>query len=200
MRGLPKIRSRQAPVWTSQIVTPPLSQAQWDEIGWHGRQSIEDNRQLIHYFRRTIDNRFTMGGGNVSFPPKHRLGQMDTAKVFKALGAHVKWLFPNLSNIKFDYQWGGPVSVNMDMTPEIGFIGDERVVYAAGCIGHGVSLTQLNGRTIADLLQGKQTELTDFWIINRKAIPWPPSIVGAAAKRAVLGGLKIWDKFEERGL
>ena len=31
-------------------------------------------------------------------------------------------------------------------------IGDERVIFSTGCIGHGVSLTHLNGRLIADLL------------------------------------------------
>jgi len=99
-----------------------------------------------------------------------------------------------------DYGWGGPVSVNLDMTPEIGFIGDARIVYATGCIGHGVSLTQLNGRTIADLILEKTTDLTDFWVVNRKAIPWPPSLIGGVAIRAITGGLKLWDRLEERKL
>ena len=119
---------------------------------------------------------------------------MDTAKIWAGLEAHIKWLFPTLKNISMDYKWGGPVSVNLDMTPEIGFIGDERIIYANGCIGHGVSLTQLNGRTIADLILENKTDLTDFWIINRKAIPWPPSIIGGAAIRTITGGLKLWIK------
>ncbi len=200
IQGLPRIRSRQTPVWTSQVVTEKLSDQQWKDIGWEARESIEDNRQLIHYFRRTACGRFTMGGGNVAFPSKNTIGKMDTAKTWAELEAHIKWLFPSLKNISMDYKWGGPVSVNLDMTPEIGFIGDERIIYANGCIGHGVSLTQLNGRTIADLILENKTELTDFWVINRKAIPWPPSIIGGAAIRTITGGLKLWDKIEERKL
>lgn len=200
IQGLPRIRSRQTPVWTCQVVTEKLSARQWDEIGWQERQSIEDNRQLLHYFRRTACGRFTMGGGNVSFPQKTSIGSMDTARTWAELEAHIKWLFPSLKDISMDYGWGGPVSVNLDMTPEIGFIGDERIVYSTGCIGHGVSLTQLNGRTIADLILEKTTDLTDFWIVNRKAIPWPPSLIGGVAIRAITGGLKLWDRLEERKL
>ncbi len=198
--GLPRIRSRQVPVWTSQVVTQPLSAAQWDEIGWHNRQSIEDNRQLIHYFRRTVCGRITMGGGNAHLGRGREMGQRDVRKTWQDLARHLKWLFPVLRDVGVDYRWGGPVSVNVDMSPEIGFIGDDRVVYANGCIGHGVSLTQLNGRTIADLVLEKRTDLTDFWIVNRKAIRWPPGWLGTATFYTILGGLKLWDKVEERGL
>ena len=200
IEGLPKIKNRQMPIWTSQVVTEPLSDEQWKEIGWVERQSIEDNRQLIHYFRRTACGRFTMGGGNVGFSNKNSMAELDTKEIWQGLTDHIGWLFPSLKNVGIDYRWGGPVSVNLDMTPEIGFIGDERIIYSTGCIGHGVSLTQLNGRTIADLVLEKKTELTDFWIINRKALPSPPGIIGAGTLRAIAGGLKLWDKIEERKL
>ncbi len=200
IRGLPRIRSRQAPVWTSQVVTQKLSEQQWDDIGWNQRQSVEDNRQLIHYFRRTQCGRLTMGGGNVAFPNKNTMESMNTVKIWKDLHEHIKWLFPSLKDIQIEHRWGGPVSVNLDMTPEIGFIGDQRIVYSTGCIGHGVSLTQLNGRTIADLVLENQTELTDFWIVNRKALAWPPGWAGDGVVRAISTGLKLWDALEEREL
>lgn len=200
IKGLPRIRSRQTPVWTSQVVTEVLSDCQWEDIGWAERQSVEDNRQLIHYFRRTACGRFTMGGGQVSNPKGKEMATMETGKAWESLEKHVKWMFPQLKDIKFDYRWGGPVSVNLDMTPEIGFIGDERVIYANGCIGHGVAITQLNGRTIADLVLEKKTELSDIWIVNRKAIPWPPSFLGDAAFYTITKALKLWDKIEERNL
>ena len=198
--GLPRIRSRQTAVWTSQVVTQPLSDAQWDEIGWQDRQSIEDNRQLIHYFRRTRCGRITMGGGDARLAKGAAMDRMDVTGTWESLERHVRWLFPVLRDIRFDYRWGGPVSVNLDMAPEIGFIGDERIVYANGCIGHGVSLAQLNGRTIADLILERQTDLTDFWIVNRRAIPWPPGVLGAGVFHAIRGGLRLWDRIEERSL
>lgn len=200
IRGLPKIRSRQTAVWTSQVVTAPLTEAQWAAVGWADRASIEDNRQLIHYFRRTVCGRITMGGGAVARGRGAEMGKMDVTPTWEALERHLKWLFPVLKDVAIDFRWGGPVSVNLDMTPDIGFIGDQRVIYANGCIGHGVSLTQLNGRTIADLVLEKKTDLTDIWFINRKAIPWPPEPFGAIAFAAIASGLNLWDRFEERDL
>ncbi len=200
IRGLPKLGKTQTPVLTGQIVTAPLSDQQWQDIGWNERLSLEDNRQLLHYARRTACGRFTMGGGNIAYPSKHNFGTETMPKIWSNLQKHIEWLFPNLKGIAIDYQWGGPVSVNMDMTPEIGFIGDERIIYTNGCIGHGVSLSQLNGRTIADLVLEKQTELTDFWIINRKAIPLPPQPLVPIVIRTIKSVLQVWDKIDERDL
>lgn len=200
IKGLPKIRSRQTPVWSSQIVTEPLSDAQWDAINWSGRELIEDNRQLLHYFRRTVCGRMTMGGGNVALPIGKEMGRMDMSQTWTDLEAHMKWLFPSLKDVRVAYRWGGPVSVNLDMTPEIGYIGDERVIYANGCIGHGVSLTQLNGRLITDALLDRKTDLTDFWVFNRTALPWPPAPLGTGAFQVIKFGLGVVDRYEERGL
>ncbi len=200
IKGIKKIRSRQTPVWTSQVVTKIIPKETWAKIGWADRASIEDNRQMVHYLRRTKCGRITIGGGNVAIPNSRAMANMDTAKIFSALENRLKWMFPALKDIGFDYRWGGPVSVNLDMTPEIGFIGDERVIYASGCIGHGVSLTQLNGRLIADLLLDKKTELSEFWVVNRKAIPWPIDPIGFASIHAIKSGLNLWDKIEEKSL
>jgi glycine/D-amino acid oxidase-like deaminating enzyme len=86
-------------------------------------------------------------------------------------------MFPGLRDVNVAYRWCGAVSVNADMTPEIGFVGDERIICSTGCLGHGVSLTHLNGRLVADLLNGSKTELTDFWIVNRNAIRLPGKVL-----------------------
>jgi glycine/D-amino acid oxidase-like deaminating enzyme len=197
---LPRIRSRQAPVWTFQVVTEPLSDAQWESIGWAERQSFEDNRQLIHYFRPTVDGRITMGGGDVATPYGAGLDHDFSPRIWRHLEDHLRWIFPQLKGVGFEYRWGGPVSVNLDMAPEVGFIGDQRVVYATGYIGHGVSLSHLNGRLIADLLAGERTELTDFWIVNRQAISWPGEPFSCLGKKMVRSVLRTWDRVEERGL
>lgn len=198
--GLPKLQSRQVPVWTFQVVTEPLSAAEWDSIGWKNQQSFEDNRQLVHYFRPTVDGRISMGGGNVLVPFRGGYDHDFAPAIWRHCERHLKWLFPQLSGLRIAYRWGGPVSVNSDLTPEIGFIGDRRVIYSVGCVGHGVSLCHLNGRLIADLLADKQTDLTDFWIVDRKSIPWPPEPLAAVAKVLIHRGLQAWDYFEESGL
>jgi glycine/D-amino acid oxidase-like deaminating enzyme len=198
--GLPKLRSRQVPVWTFQVVTEPLTEAEWASIGWRNGQSFEDNRQLVHYFRPTVDGRITMGGGNVLFPWGEDFDHDFSPKIWRHCEQHLKWIFPQLVHTRMAYRWGGPVSVNADLTPEIGYIGDTRVIYSLGCIGHGVSLSHLNGRLIADLLSERKTDLTDFWIVDRKAIAWPPEPISTCAKALIHRGLQLWDAIEEAGL
>lgn len=200
LRGLPRLRTRQTPAWTFQVVTEPLDAAQWESLGWQGRQSFEDNRQFVHYFRPTVDGRISIGGGDVALP---RAGHFDhdfAPHIWRHCEDHLKWIYPQLRDVRIEYRWGGPVSVNADLAPEIGRVGDERVLYSTGCIGHGVSLTHLNGRLIADLLGGRRTDLTDFWIVNRKAVPWPPEPLGFAVGHLLHRGLKLWDWIEERSL
>jgi glycine/D-amino acid oxidase-like deaminating enzyme len=202
LQGLKKTRSRQFPMWTSVIVTERLTDEQWASIGWANRQAMEDVRQLLHYFRPTADGRILIGGQDIHAPwGMHKNMDHDhNPETWRGLEAHVKRMFPSLRDVKVAYRWCGAISVNADMTPEIGFVGDERIISSTGCIGHGVSLTHLNGRLIADLLNDNKTELTDFWIVNRNAIRLPGKVLSFLGTKAVRATLKTADKIFERNM
>ncbi|MEW5736461.1 MAG: FAD-binding oxidoreductase [Thermodesulfobacteriota bacterium] len=192
-----QIRWKQVPLWTYIVLTEPLSDQQMASIGWQNRQGLEDARNLIHYYRLTIDNRILMGGRdfNLSYGPSmdHDLND----EVFDGLEGDLRKTFPQLKNVGFTHRWGGPVSITPDMAPAMGYVGDPRMVYSLGCIGHGVSLTHLNGVTAADLVLEKKTDLTDVFFVNRRTIPWPPQPMSTIAAKAVLAGLKIQDRFTD---
>lgn len=198
--GARSLKNRQFPLWSYQIVTEPLSDAQWASIGWERRQSFGDNRQLLHYYRPTVDGRIVMGGGDVIAYGSPARDEQPSPMSWQHCEDHLKWLYPQLRDLRVAYRWGGPVSVTIDMVPEIGFIGDERILYSGGCFGHGVSLSHLNGRTLADLLDGRKTELTDFWIVNRKSIPMPGTALSLLGGRTARHALRAWDWWEERDL
>jgi glycine/D-amino acid oxidase-like deaminating enzyme len=194
----PQLRRKQVPAFTHMIVTEPLSQAQLDPIGWFNRQGLEDARNLVHYFRLTIDNRLAMGGSDVSLAYGGNMEHDLNHDIFTDLERDTIWLFPHLKGIQITHRWGGPVSVPIDMAPAIGFIGDERAVYSLGCVGHGVSMTHLNGRLLSDLALERKTDLTDVWFVNRRMIPWPPEPLRMIASQAILGYLHMEDKLYER--
>jgi len=201
LAGPKKIRNRQRPVWTYQIVSEPLTEDEWKNLGWQDHMSIEDNRQFVHYLRITKCGRITMGGGDMGYEYGKEMDKWHDPKIWQALEDHFYWLFPTLKHKKIHYKWGGAVSANFDMVPEIGFIGDENIIYSSGCIGHGVSLTQLNGRLIADLISGIDSDISKFWIVNRKALPVPPgNFLAYLGVKTITGILKGVDWYEEREL
>jgi len=63
------------------------------------------------------------------------------------------------------------------MVPAIGHEGDKRIIN---------SLTHLNGRTVADLILEKQTDLSGIFSVNRITIPWPPELIRILLSRGLL--------------
>jgi glycine/D-amino acid oxidase-like deaminating enzyme len=195
---IPELRSKQAPVFTHMVVTEPLTPQQFAAIGWAHRQGIEDARNLVHYFRLTADNRLAMGGSDVSLAYGKDLDRDLNTRIFADLEHDVVRIFPTLKGVKFTHRWGGPVSVPTQMVPDIGTLGDARALYSLGCVGHGVSLTHLNGRTLADLICERKTDLTDVWFVNRRSLPWPPEPLRFLLGHGVRGYLRIEDRVYER--
>ncbi|HVM95336.1 MAG TPA: FAD-dependent oxidoreductase, partial [Candidatus Acidoferrales bacterium] len=158
---IPEIASKQVPVFTHMVVTEPLSSSQLSSIGWKNRQGIEDARNLVHYFRLTADNRLAMGGSDVTLTRGKYMAMDINVRTSADLERDVVRFFPGLRGVQFTHRWGGPVSVPTQMVPAIGCVGDSRILYSLGCMGHGVSLTHLNGRTLSDLVCERKTDLTD---------------------------------------
>ena len=195
---IPQIKWKQTPVWTHIVLTEPISPETMAQIGWSNRQGIEDARNLVHYYRLTADNRLLMGGRDVTLSyGKNMDKDMDDA-VFSGLEQDVRDLFPVLEDIRFTHRWGGPVSVTVDMSPAIGYAGDKDIVYSLGCIGHGVSMAHLNGRTVSDLILEQETDLTEVFFVNRKTIPWPPEPIRSFLSHAILGAMRFQDRFTDK--
>ena len=191
----PELKKLQYPAFTHIVMSEPLTPEQYDAIGWKNRAGVEDARDLIHYYRLTADNRIVMGGGDVSPGYGANLDKDLNEKTFALLKAHVTEVFPQLEGLRFTHQWGGPVSITTDMAPVIGYLGnDKKAIFSMGCIGHGVSLTTYNGKTIAELITGRQSERTEMFFVGRKVFPWPPDLITYGLGHAVRGFMKLEDR------
>ncbi len=195
---IPALRRKQVPAFTHIVLTEPLSPERLAPIGWQGREGIEDARNLVHYYRLTSEDRLLMGGGNIGITYGKDMDHDLDAAVFRELEAYIPRVYPSLKGARITHRWGGPISVPLDMAPAMGFLGDERVVYSLGCMGHGVSLTQLNGRTIADLILGRQSDLTSVFFVNRRTLPWPPEPLRLVLGQAIRGYMRAEDAWYER--
>ncbi len=196
----PDLKRKQIPAFTYMIATEPLSSEQLEPIGWLGQEGVEDARNLIHYYRITPDKRVVIGGGPVGLTYANDLHGDESKAAWNHLENHLRFLFPSLANVKISHRWGGPFSVTVTLTPAMGYIKNKNAVYSIGCIGHGVSMSHLNAKTMCDMLLERQTDLTDSPFVNPRVIPWPPEPLRIITAGALRGYLKLEDWYYERGL
>ena len=166
----PGLSSKQIPVFQNIIVSEPLSIEQIKSIGWQSRCGIEDARNQLHYYRLTSDNRLLIGGGSIEPVFKQKIDHDSNKKVFTHLKKHVLKIFPQLTGLKFTHQWGGPVSITIDMAP-------------------------YNGLCLAELLAGKKSKRTEMFFVGRRMVSWPPQLFRYPLISFILGMLKVQDRF-----
>ena len=195
----PQLAGKQFPVYTYIVLTEPLSDAQMAELGWRGRQGIEDARNMIHYYRLTADNRILFGGSDARYYFGGPLDRDRDAPTFRRLRRDLRETFPSLKNVRIEHKWGGPVSVPLDFFPAMGYAGgDRRIAYALGCVGHGVAMMNMAGQVLRDLVLEEQTELTDLFFVNRRVVPLPPEPLRFAVAQTIRQVLRAQDSWEAR--
>lgn len=197
---IPHLRRKQIPAFTYMIATAPLTAEQLEQIGWKEMQGIEDARNLIHYYRLTLDKRILIGGGPVGLTYANSLFGDENQRAWRHLEEHLQFLFPHIKNLDVTHRWGGPFSVTVDLNPVIGAIGDQRAWYSLGCIGHGVSMSHRNAKVLRDLVLEKKSDVLDNPFFSRKTIPWPPEPLRIFLAGALRGYLSLEDAWYERAL
>lgn len=196
----PALRRKQVPAFTYMLSTEPIPPERLAPIGWQGREGLEDARNLIHHYRLTPDNRITMGGGPVGFTWNNSMYGDEDESAWREVESHFRLTFPALDDVRISHRWGGPFSVTLDLNPAMGFLGDERVAYSLGCIGHGVSMTHLNAQTLRDMLLERDSELRQGPFVERFVPPWPPEPLRSAMGHAMRSYLRFEDWTREAEL
>jgi glycine/D-amino acid oxidase-like deaminating enzyme len=188
----PEFRRLLIPLYTYIVLTEPLTEGQWESIGWHGRQGLEDKRTYIHYFRPTADGRILMGGEDAPYFYGSSIGpQHDrNTRVFRLLQGDLTTIYPQLAGIRFTHQWGGPVAITARFVPAFGTLQGGRVHYGFGYCGHGVAPTHVGGQILRDLVLGRDSDLTQLCFVRTKPIAYPPEPLRylgmALARRSLL--------------
>jgi glycine/D-amino acid oxidase-like deaminating enzyme len=156
------------PVHEYVAMTSPLSEQQLAEIGWRTRVPFNDSRTEVVYLGLTRDNRIHIGGGRPSYFFNNGLGGLNEAGPHYAqLRGELVRLYPGLEGIKFEATWGGVVDWSLNESPAVGRTGrHNNIFYGLGYSGHGVNLTSVFGRIIADLEAGYEESWKPYPFLN----------------------------------
>jgi glycine/D-amino acid oxidase-like deaminating enzyme len=197
---LPGLRRAIAPVYSLVLATEPLPAAVWDELGLRGRETFSDHRHLIVYGQRTADGRLVFGGRGAPYHLGSRIRpEYDhVPRVFAALERTVGELFPVLRDARITHRWGGPLGIARDWHASVGLDRSSGLAWAGGYVGDGVSTTNLAGRTLADLITRRETELTALPWVGHHSRSWEPEPLRWLGANAGLQAMTWADNAEAR--
>lgn len=145
------VNNKILPILSNSVVTRPLTDAEMKACNFQSKTFMTDTRTLRFYYRLLEGNRLQLGSrssitGADAEEPAH----------LKLLTDAIARKFPPLAGIKIDYSWWGWVDVSHDMMPRITRPDPtQRVWYAVGYGGNGVSFSTWAGKRLAQLVAGK---------------------------------------------
>lgn len=198
LRGL---RRAWLPMNSSMIATEPLAPDVWDEIGWAGRETLGDTAHGFLYAQRTADDRIAIGGRAIPYrfgSRTDRAGEVHPRAV-RALTDVLRQAFPQTRGTAVAHAWGGVLGVPRDWQAGVGLDRRSGLGWAGGYVGHGVTATNLAGRTLADLVAERTTPLTELPWVGHRSRRWEPEPLRWIGVRSLYVAYRLADRHEARG-
>jgi glycine/D-amino acid oxidase-like deaminating enzyme len=197
LRGLERAL---VPMNSSMIITEPLPPSAWEEIGWSGREVLSDAAHVYVYLQRTDDGRIAIGGRGVPYRFRSRTdGTGDTAAAtVRSLREKLASMFPAAIAADIDHAWSGVLGVPRDWCPSVDCDPGRGLAWAGGYVGQGVATANLAGRTLADLMLGRRTTITELPWVGRRPRQWEPEPFRWGAIRGVYSLYRVADRVEQR--
>ncbi len=164
------------PMTSHMVVTEPLSQAQWQEIGWANREVLGGFGVTGAYINHTADGRIAFGPYRGNYPYNSKITDeldRDEAIFEHARESFLAW-WPSLKGVQFTHSWGGVFGVPRDHMPTMSYDQATGVATGHGYTGDGVATTNLSGRVLADLLTGTDSDLTRLPMTKHQPRLWEP--------------------------
>ncbi len=125
--------------------------------------AVCDLNDVVDYYRLSADKRLLFGGAcNYSGRDPKSIKSYILPRMLK--------VYPQLKDVKIEYEWGGKIGVVLRRIPTLGRINDN-VYYCQGYSGHGVCATHVMGEVMADAVTGTMERFDLFADMNHFRIP-----------------------------
>ncbi len=196
--ALPGSRRALLPMNSSMVVTEPLPDSAWKDIGWDRFETVGDEAHAYMYAQRTADGRIALGGRGVPyrFASKTDSFGVTDAETVAALGAELRRMFPAAAAARLDHAWCGVLGVPRDWCAAVTYDAASGTGWAGGYTGHGVAAANLAGRTLADLVLGVSSDLTSLPWVGHHSRRWEPEPARWAGVHGLYGLYRLADRLE----
>ena len=186
------------PIYSLMVVTEVLPEELLEEIGLKPGVTFADYRNLVIYGQRTKDNRIAFGGRGAPYHFGSRIkSEYDrNDRIHDQIERVLVELFPQLAGVKFEDRWGGALGVSRDWMSTVTLDAKTGIGMAGGYVGDGVGTSNLAGRTMAYLILGKKTPLTELCWVQHHSPKWEIEPLRFIAARSALLGADIADQLE----
>jgi gamma-glutamylputrescine oxidase len=138
---------------------------------------------VLDYYRFSADHRMLFGG-RVSYSTGTPAGLAERMR------RRMVATLPALAQVPVEFAWGGFVDISMNRAPDFGRLPDApQVYYLQGFSGHGLALTGLAGRLVAEAIAGDAGRFDTFARLKHRPFPggrWlrrPTLVLGMAWHR-----------------
>jgi glycine/D-amino acid oxidase-like deaminating enzyme len=188
------------PLYSLMIATAPLPESSWAQVGWSRGETLNDGRHLLIYAQRTADNRIAFGGRGAPYHFGSRITDefdRDPA-VFSALEEALHELVPQTRGVEVTHRWGGPIGVARDWHPSVGIDARSGLAWAGGYVGDGVTAANVAGRTLADLILGRDSDLTRLPWVQHRSRRWEPEPLRWLGVNLAVRAMRGADEVERR--
>jgi gamma-glutamylputrescine oxidase len=141
----PALAAKIMGVATYIVATEPLGEERARQL-IANNAATSDMNWVLDYFRRSADHRLLFGG-RVNYSG---LRSFDAPT---ATRARMLAVFPQLADVRIDYAWGGEVDITLNRAPHFGRLASN-VYFLQGFSGHGIALTGIAGKLVAEAITG----------------------------------------------
>lgn len=139
---------------------------------WPERSLIWETKEPYFYMRTTNDNRMIIGGEDEDFQNPVKRDDLLREKI-KKLEKQFKKTYPEIP-FEVDMAWCGTFSSTEDGLPYIGaWPGKDRMFFALGYGGNGITFSMIAAQVIANQISGKKDERGEIFSFDRKKSSLP---------------------------
>lgn len=170
--SLGRMRSKVFPVRVTLFRTGILTDAQWQRIGWEGREALYTAHEAMENYRPQADGRISGGSKWVQYGYGSTLTTGQLPQVFADWRRLFAQRFPEIPDVAIESFWGGWIGLTLDFLPVHQANARGTVFHGIGYNGHGIAQGTYAGTMLAEQVLGHANPEVDLF--RRRILPLPP--------------------------